>query len=600
MNTKKGNTGYAGSRRHRRYWWPPWDDNDPFVIKARRRAPCGRALRAVGVMGEAKRKAEHLPMISVLIPERGRPEMLDRLICSLIDTAGGHDRIEIVVQIDDDDDAWKDRTPFEHVHTRYLRRPRAPTLGEKLNQLANEAKGDLLWFISNDMLMDTHGWPEKFRAAAEKLPGGIGIAYVRDNQLHPGHAAYWMMTRRMFEGGGLFAPPWFPYWFVDTWWDEIGVLTGIKVEIDADVSPQEIGRTETIGGRPDLGFWARFFEDTRPMRLRDAAQMMKAAFGQDPPQSLPLLVEREKMCVAATAHLHTPAFQNRWGTAAAEVTPAYVEAKAIAEKMREELRAAMPRKTRVAICIPSGRSWEAGTGCSVAALAAYSGMAGIDVAVLNVQSSMISQGRNSTVEIAVKEGCDYLLWIDSDMKFPPDALVRLMKHGKDIVGATYNKRVPPYETLGKFKGEMKDLSAGGLHEAILMPGGMMLVKSDVYKKLGYPWYFEEYQWPGATGTERLWNKMKDVFWQEPPAEISASLSGTAFATWMDANYILGEFGEECKILSEDLGFCRKARRAGYELWCDLDLTWEMIHIGVSEIPCAKPPPKLVEVAEAAD
>jgi glycosyltransferase involved in cell wall biosynthesis len=550
-------------------------------------------------VGEARRKAEHKPLISVLIPERGRPEKLERLICSLL-SATYSNQIEILVQIDDDDEAWKDRTPFEHSFTRYLRRPRAPTLGEKLNQLANEAKGDLLLFLSNDMQMDTPGWPAKCREAAKKLPNGIGIAYVRDNQLHPGHAAYWMMTRRMFEGAGFFAPPWFPYWFVDTWWDEIGTLTGIKIEIDADVSPQEPGRGDTIGGRPDLGFWARFFEDTRPLRLRDAAQMMQAAFGQEPPQSLPLLIEREKMCVAATAHLHTPAFQNRWGTQETKLTPAYVEAKAIAEKMREDIRAAVPRKPRVAICIPSGRSWEAGTGTSVAALAAYSGMAGIDVAVLNVQSSMVSQGRNSSVEIALGNGCDYLLWIDSDMKFPPDALVRLMRHGKEICGATYNKRVPPYETLGKFAGEMKDLSGGGLHEAVLMPGGMMLIKADVYKKLSYPWYFEGYIWPGSNGRERLWGMMKEMFWQVPPDAVSASLDGTLFASWISDNYILGEFGEDCKILSEDLAFCRKARRAGYALWCDLDLTWEMIHIGVLEVPCAKPPPKLVEVAEAAD
>ena len=133
-------------------------------------------------MGEARRKAEHKPLISVLIPERGRPEKLSRLIASLLATSDGDSRIEIVVQIDNDDEAWADVEPhYEYAHTRYLCRDRAPTLGEKLNQLANEAKGDLLWFVSNDMLMDTPGWPAKFRAAAEKLPNGVGIAYVRDN-----------------------------------------------------------------------------------------------------------------------------------------------------------------------------------------------------------------------------------------------------------------------------------------------------------------------------------------------------------------------------------------------------------------------------------
>lgn len=530
-------------------------------------------------MGEQKRKQEHA-LISVLVPERGRPEELERLVASL----GQHERVEVLVQVDDDDPAWMSRSSSVAV----LRRPRPPTLGEKLNQLAAEAQGDILLFLANDLAMTTLDWPAKVREAVAKLPNGIGIAYMRD-PTHPGHTSYWAMTRRMYDTVGFFSAPYFPYWFVDTWWDEVGILTGIKVEIDAEVASPD-GRGGTLSGRPDLGFWCRFFEDTRPMRFRDAFLLLKAAHGDDYLPAAEETQQRLRACAERTAHMHTAAFQQRWGSDAVDMPPGYAETKALAEQLLEEIRKQQPRKPRVALCVPSGRSWEAAMGCSITALAAYSAMAGIDIAVVNVQSSMITHGRNQTVEIALAQQCDWLLWFDSDQKVPPDALVRLLRHDKEIVGATYNKRVPPYETLGKLAGPRPENLDGGLHEALLLPGGMLLVKADVYRRLGYPWYAEAYQWPGADGFERFWNMASEIFWQKPPAELSASIAGTAFATWMRDNYRLGEFGEDFTLLSEDLFFMRKARRAGYRVWCDLSLTYETIHIGVTEITCARPSP----------
>ena len=34
--------------------------------------------------------------------------------------------------------------------------------------------------------------------------------------------------------------------------------------------------------------------------------------------------------------------------------------------------------------------------------------------------------------------------------------------------------------------------------------------------------------------------------------------------------------------------CRKARKHGYQLWCDFDLTYQVRHIGLAEIPCCDP------------
>lgn len=541
-------------------------------------------------MGEAKRKATLSALISVLIPERGRPEMLDRLICSLLDTAGADERIEILVAIDADDEAWFEREPFAHVRTKYFRWPRPITLGEKINRLKDEATGDILWFIANDMVVDTSGWPAKFRQAIAKLPNGIGVPFVHDD-LHPGHASYPILSRRFVETVGFFAPPCYPYWWIDTHLDALGILVGQHFEIDVAVSAPE-GRGKTHG-LIDLSFWVSFYESLAPIRMREAIQLVAAAHGEGSPAFAEVMRgigQRQQWCTARTAHLSTPEFLARWGgNADSAPSPDYPKVKAYAEQMMADLRAHTPKRLRVAVAVPSGRTWEATTANCVAALAAHSAIAGIDVVLLNVQSSQISHSRNMTVEIALKENCDKILWVDSDMKFDPDMLMNLLKHNKDIVGATYNRRTPPYSTLGKLIGPRPADSElqGGLREAMVMPGGMMLVSCDVYRRLSWPWYAECFRPAGDDGLTSFRALLKDYFREIPPDDALDELDGTKLGAWLKAGgFDLSEGGgEECKILSEDIFFTKKARKNGYRVWCCLDATFKTIHLGVQEITC---------------
>lgn len=542
-------------------------------------------------MGEAKRKAL---TVSVLIPERGRPEMLDRLITSLLQTAAGDAHIEILVAIDDDDPAWTGREPFMHSQTRYFRWPRPLTLGEKINRLKDEATGDLMWFIANDMVMETSGWPTKFRQAVAQLPNGIGVAFVRDD-LHPGHASYPILTRRFVEAVGFFVPPCYPFWWIDTHLDALGILIGQHHEVDVVVSAPE-GRGKTHG-LIDLPFWVSFYEALAPIRMREAIQLAAAAHGEGTPAFQTVMRQigqRQQVCAARTAHLSSPEFLAHWGgNAESAPPPSYPQVKAYAEQMMVDLQAQTPKRPRVAICTPSGRAIEATTSTCITAMAAHSAMAGIDIAVLNVQSSDVAHGRNGTVEIALKEGCDWLLWVDSDMRFPPDTLMRLLNHGRDIVGATYNKRVAnadgSYTTLGKFAGTRPDVMHPGLHEALLLPGGMMLVKADVYRKIGWPFFAMAYKIPGADGLDSFQKLMRAYFFEAPPEEALAELAGTKFGEWLRHGNVLGEYGEDVPTFSEDLFFCRRARRAGYKIWCDLSLTYEVAHLGEIPVTCLPPP-----------
>jgi len=116
--------------------------------------------------------------------------------------------------------------------------------------------------------------------------------------------------------------------------------------------------------------------------------------------------------------------------------------------------------------------------------------------------------RQIVVDAAFKRNCSHLLFVDGDMVFAPDAMLRLMAHDLDIVGGKYNKRVTGEDTVPQCKHVLAPVP--------FVPTGFMLIATSVFEKIGRPAF---------------------------------SMQG----------------GEE---MSEDLYFCNKAILHGYQVWCD--------------------------------
>ena len=60
--------------------------------------------------------------------------------------------------------------------------------------------------------------------------------------------------------------------------------------------------------------------------------------------------------------------------------------------------------------------------------------------------SLVYVARENLAGGAIEMGADYVLWLDSDMVFNPDTLVRLLadKDKGDIVSGLYYRRVSPF------------------------------------------------------------------------------------------------------------------------------------------------------------
>lgn len=153
--------------------------------------------------------------------------------------------------------------------------------------------------------------------------------------------------------------------------------------------------------------------------------------------------------------------------------------------------------------------------------------------------SVITIARRNLVDIFLKSDFDYIWWIDSDMKFPIDTPLRLLARDKPIVGANYRRRRFPNPNFTGMTG-----SAGNFQEfhttdnspamelIDVLPHGLVLVKREVYEKIPQPHYLQEY---------------------------------------------VPELNLE---IGEDIFFCQQAKKSGYEIWCDQELSREVAHIGI--------------------
>jgi hypothetical protein len=109
---------------------------------------------------------------------------------------------------------------------------------------------------------------------------GYGTAWPHDRLHGREFCTAPVITRRMRDRIGFFAPPWFPFWFHDTWLEEMGAFVGWRRPLAARiVAPEGRGATQNLR---DLAFWAALFDATRPARTSLALRMIEEMHAERP------------------------------------------------------------------------------------------------------------------------------------------------------------------------------------------------------------------------------------------------------------------------------------------------------------------------------
>jgi hypothetical protein len=181
---------------------------------------------------------------------------------------------------------------------------------------------------------------------------------------------------------------------------------------------------------------------------------------------------------------------------------------------------------RLLIGIPSQGSMCADTALSLALLASdlcfpLKGKSHV-YNILNVKSSILPQGRQSIVDAAIEGNATHLLFIDSDMTFPPFLARKLLASGKDVIGANCPTRGFPCNPTARDEDTKPVYSNGktGLEKVWRLGTGILMITVDVLKALPRP-CFTPY-----------WHTERDAYVGEDWAFIDA-IENAGFSLWVD-------------------------------------------------------------------
>jgi hypothetical protein len=178
----------------------------------------------------------------------------------------------------------------------------------------------------------------------------------------------------------------------------------------------------------------------------------------------------------------------------------------------------------------------------------------IEVEVFMLSCSMLTQSRHKLVAEAVLWGADYMLWMDADHIFPPDAFARLWARNQVAVGCNYARRCSPtaptasgFDDNGKkalVYTTQEKAEANEIEEVAHLGFGLCLIDMRVFDLL----------------QNKAEEEGKDSFLPLFHFEVDGST-----------------------VIGEDVYFFDKLRAAGVKVFVDHGLSWEVGHIHESII-----------------
>ncbi len=224
--------------------------------------------------------------LTCVLATRGRPDLLR---ATLEETFAHVAKVDtrILVAADADDDATvqmllgsESAFPGLVVSIRH----REDDIGSKYNRALTEAPADVYMHMVDYAPAVSPGFDRKVLAAAALWPDNIGL--VCTHLANASFPAAQCITAGLAAQLGYIFPPYFPYWFIDHWMDDIARLIGRIGFADVHVDCSRRPGTQNMC---EPAFWGTFFDVLAPLRRRIAAGIIAS----DAYQAIPLENARE-------------------------------------------------------------------------------------------------------------------------------------------------------------------------------------------------------------------------------------------------------------------------------------------------------------------
>ena len=216
--------------------------------------------------------------LTINLCTRGRPELLLHTVEETLRNMVLPSTV-FMISVDHDDQKTIDILPRLPADRRL--RPvigqREDSLGGKYNR-ALQAPADLYLAMVDYAPHVTPGFDAKVLEAAALFPDNIGVVYN-----HLANASFPQIngiTHGLAKRMGFIYPPYFPYWFIDHWLDDVARLIDRISFADVYIDTSRRPGTQELR---ELVFWANFYDLGQIVRRRCAFDIIRSPDFLDPP-----------------------------------------------------------------------------------------------------------------------------------------------------------------------------------------------------------------------------------------------------------------------------------------------------------------------------
>ena len=208
------------------------------------------------------------------------------------------------------------------------------------------------------------------------------------------------------------------------------------------------------------------------------------------------------------------------------------------------------KKSSICIAMPCYDSVKINTMLSIFQLIQLLGKGGVEVGINTMKSPLIHQARNYLTAVFLTTEYSHLLFIDADVEFAPEAVLRMLMAKKDIICTPYRAKNPDLNNhtyTVKFPDpKVIPILPGGLVEIEAGPTGLMLIDRKVFEKI-----------IKNRPDLKIKNRVNPGIKED---EKSHGFYHLFFDFAFEDGYTIGE----------DLSFCKLARKEGFKLYANID------------------------------
>ena len=234
------------------------------------------------------------PLVSLIVPTRGRPAQLRRFLDSVADTATHPERIEVVLVVDDDDPHSLVAHP--RLNVRHAVGPPNRAMGALNNAGFAVSSGRYVMLLNDDVVVRTRGWDATALACFRRFPDPFVLLHVNDTLMREHLCTFPLTSRAFYELCGEVCPDEYQRYRIDDHIEDIFNLLAVAGERRVVYLPDVIFEHDNATLHPEAGAVylseptvlaadAPRFDALLPLRKEHARRVLRA-IGAEPNAAL--------------------------------------------------------------------------------------------------------------------------------------------------------------------------------------------------------------------------------------------------------------------------------------------------------------------------